>query len=579
MASHTAQAGAAPPPSADTAPTSDQLADQAAPLDALLVDAALGTFRRFAPDMSAAKLTVALARRPRATGRRIGGLAAELVRIGAGTSGLAPTTRDRRFADPAWSQNPLLHRIVQAYLAAGRTADELVGEAGLGSRDERRVRFGVENLIEALSPSNLPLVNPASAKAAVDTGGLNFIHGGMTLARDLAVPPRIPEMVDRSAFEVGRNIAVTPGAVVLRTEVLELIQYRPQTGQVRDVPLLIVPPTINKYYALDLSPGRSLAEHLVQNGQQVFVISWRNPDARHSGWGLNTYVQEVLGTLDAAQRVTGAGRAALMGVCAGGIIASMTAAHLAAIGQGDRLTAFMLLVTVLDNENAGTAAALADRQLAEAAKALSRRRGYLDGRSLAEVFAWLRPGDLVWNYWVNNYLLGKRPPAFDVLFWNADTTRMSATLHADFVDLAMDNKLVRPGAVTVLGTPIDISAIHTDAYVVAGIADHITPWQNCYRSTQLLGGKSRFVLSTSGHIAALVNPPGNPKAHYQINQAAPADPAQWLRTAETQQGSWWPDLLAWLGDRCGPEKPAPGELGGGGLRPIIDAPGTYVFDT
>jgi polyhydroxyalkanoate synthase len=579
MTSQTAQPGTALPVSAGTGPDSDRLADQAAPLDALLVDAALGTFRRFAPDMSAAKLAVSLARRPRATGRRMGGLAAELVRIGAGTSSLAPATRDRRFTDPAWTHNPLLHRMVQAYLAAGRTTEELVGEAALGPRDDRRIRFGAENLIEALAPSNLPLVNPASAKAAIDSGGLNLLRGGISLARDLAAPPRIPQMVDGSAFEVGRNIAVTPGAVVLRTEVLELIQYRPQTGQVREAPLLIVPPTINKYYALDLAPGRSLAEYLVQHGQQVFVISWRNPDARHAAWGLDTYVQEVLGALDAVQRVSGAGQAAMVGVCAGGIIASVAAAHLAATGQGDRLAAFVLLVTVLDSAQAGTVGALADRQLAAAAKAMSARRGYLDGRALAEVFAWLRPGDLVWNYWVNNYLLGKRPPAFDVLFWNADTTRMSASLHADFVDLAMDNKLVTPRGVTVLGTPIDVSAIGTDAYVVAGIADHITPWQNCYRSTQLLGGKSRFVLSTSGHIAALVNPPGNPKARYQAGNGTPADPAQWLRTADTQQGNWWPDLLAWLGDRCGPDKPAPGELGGGGLRPIVDAPGTYVFDT
>ena len=579
MASQTAQAETALPVPADTAPAGDQLADQAAPLDALLVDAALSTFRRFAPDMSAAKLAVALARRPRTTGRRIGALGAELVRIGAGTSSLAPTTRDRRFADPAWAQNPLLRRIVQAYLAAGRIADELVGEAGLGSRDERRVRFGVENLIGALSPSNLPLVNPTSAKAAIDTGGLNFIRGGNSLARDLATPPRIPEMVDGAAFEVGRNIAVTPGAVVLRTEVLELIQYRPQTQRVREIPLLIVPPTINKYYALDLAPERSLVEYLVQNGQQVFVISWRNPDARHAGWGLDTYVQEVLGALDAVQRACGSDRIALTGVCAGGIIAAITAAHLAATGQQGRLSAFSLFVTVLDTAQAGTAGALADRQLASAAKAMSQRRGYLDGRALAEVFAWLRPNDLVWNYWVNNYLLGKKPPAFDVLFWNADTTRMSARLHADFVDLAMDNKLITPGALTVLGTPIDLSKINADSYIVAGIADHLTPWQSCYRSTQLLGGTSRFILSTSGHIGALVNPPGNPKARHQTSKNNPANPADWLKTAQTEQGSWWPDLLAWLGDRCGPDKPAPEELGGGGLRPLVEAPGTYVFDT
>jgi polyhydroxyalkanoate synthase subunit PhaC len=563
----------------NTLPGAEELADQAAPLDALLIDAALGPLRRFAPDMSAAKFATGLASRPRITSQRLGSLAAELARIGAGTSVLAPGKRDRRFTDPAWTENPLLRRIVQAYLAAGQTAGQLVGDAALDWRDEKRLRFAVDNIVEALSPSNVPLVNPASAKTAIDTGGRSLVRGGLSLLRDLAAPPRIPEMVDRSSFEVGRNIAVTPGAVVMRTDVCELIQYRPQTEQVREIPMLVVPPTINKYYALDLAPDRSLIEYLVRGGQQMFVISWRNPDARHAGWGLDTYVQAVLDALDAVERICSAGRTALTGVCAGGIIASITAAHLAATGQQGRLAALSLLVTVLDNAQADTVAALADRRLASAAKTMSRRRGYLDGRALAEVFAWLRPGDLIWNYWVNNYLLGKKPPAFDILFWNADTTRMSAKLHADFVDLAMGNRLITPGALTVLGVPVDLSRIEVDAYIVAGIADHITPWQNCYSSTQLLGGESRFILSTSGHIAALVNPPGNPKASYQVNKDNPADPADWLKTARADQGSWWPDMVAWLGERCGAEQPAPAELGGSGLRPLVDAPGTYVFDT
>jgi len=272
---------------ADAGP--EQLADEAAPLDQLLADAAAGPLRRFAPDASTAKFAVALARRPVTTARRLGGLAAELARIGVGTSVLAPAKRDRRFADPAWTGNLLLRRVVQAYLAAGTTADQLVGDAALDWQDDKRVRFLVENLADALSPSNVPLVNPASAKAAIDTGGFNFVHGGISLLRDMAAKPRVPEMVDTSSFEVGRNIAVTPGAVVLRTEILELIQYRPQTAQVREVPLLIVPPTINKYYAMDLAPGRSLVEYLVQNGQQAFVISWRNPDARDADWGMDTY--------------------------------------------------------------------------------------------------------------------------------------------------------------------------------------------------------------------------------------------------------------------------------------------------
>jgi polyhydroxyalkanoate synthase subunit PhaC len=554
------------------------LADQAAPLDALLIDAALGPVRRFAPDGSTAKLAAGLARRPAATARRLRSLAAESGRIVFGTSTLAPSRRDRRFVDEAWTSNSVLRRLVQLYLAGGRTAEQLLGDAGLGWRDEQRMRFLSENLLEALAPSNIPLLNPASAKAAIDTAGQNLARGGVQLVRDLRSSPRIPEMVDRSAFEVGRNIAVTPGAVVLRTEVFELIQYTPQTDQVRDVPLLVVPPTINKYYALDLAADRSLIEFLVREGQQVFVMSWRNPDARHAAWNLDTYVQAILDALDAAERVSGTDRTMLAGICSGGILASTAAAYLAGTGRPDRLAALALAVTVIDTDRAGVAAALASRRMASAAKAVSRRRGYLDGRALAEVFAWLRPGDLVWNYWVNNYLLAKKPPAFDILFWNADTTRMPAGLHADFVDLAMDNQLATGGALTVLGVPIDLSRIDADTYIVAGIADHITPWQNCYRTTQLLGGTSRFILSTSGHIAALVNPPGNPKASYQVNEAGPADPEEWLRSAETNSGTWWHDASAWLAERSGALRPAPEQLGGGGLRPIVEAPGTYVFD-
>jgi polyhydroxyalkanoate synthase len=235
-------------------------------------------------------------------------------------------------------------------------------------------------------------------------------------------------------------------------------------------------------------------------------------------------------------------------------------------------------VTVIDNDRAGTISALGNRKLGAAAKAMSRRKGFLDGRALAEVFAWLRPGDLVWKYWVNNYLLGKKPPAFDILFWNSDTTRMTAGLHADFVDLAIDNTLAKPGTLTVMGVPIDLSKIEVDSYVVAGIADHITPWQNCYKTTQLLGGKTRFVLSTSGHIAALVNPPGNPRASFYLNPDTPVSADEWLAQAEAQQGSWWTDVSTWLDERCGARKPAPSELGAPGLAPIAPAPGTYVFD-
>jgi polyhydroxyalkanoate synthase subunit PhaC len=564
---------------ANTATSTPSDDDVAAPLDALLIEAALGTYRRFAPDLSAARLLASLASRPAVTTRRVGTLAAGLAQIALGASTITPSRRDRRFSDGAWTANPLLRRVVQAYLATGQTAEHLVADAELDWQDDQRARFLVENLVQALAPSNIPLLNPSSAKAVIDTGGLNLVRGAKALVSDMASAPRIPEMVDRSPFELGRNIAVTPGAVVLRTEVFELIRYTPQTPQVRSVPVLFVPPTINKFYAIDLAPGRSLVQYLVGQGQQVFVMSWRNPQAVHAGWNADTYVQAVLDALDAAERLTESDQVALTGICAGGILASLTAGYLAATGQQHRLAAFSLLVTVLDSERSGVTAALAGPRTAELAKRVSRRKGYLDGRALAEVFAWLRPGDLVWNYWVNNYLLGKKPPAFDILFWNADTTRLPASLHADFIDIAMENRLTRPGGHTVLGTPVDLSQVTTDAYVVAGITDHLTPWQSCYRSTQLLGGDARFVLSTSGHIAALVNPADNPKASFQIGKDNVADPQAWLRGAEPREGSWWPDYDAWLAERCGVLVDAPARPGGHGLEPLADAPGTYVLET
>ena len=558
--------------------TTTERSANAAPLDSLLVDAALGPVRRFVPDLSTAKWAISLARTPDVTARRLGELGAEAGRILTGTSALAPSRGDRRFTDVAWAENPLLKRLVQLYLAGSQTAEQLLDDADLDPRDRKRVQFLLENVIQATAPSNVPLVNPASAKAAIDTAGLSLVRGGKQLAADLASAPRLPEMVDGSGFVLGENIAATPGGVVFRNEVLELIQYAPQTDEVYEVPALVVPPTINKYYALDLAPERSLVEYGVRQDRQMFLISWRNPDTRHASWGLDTYVRGVLDALDAVEEITGSTRTVLGGACSGGILASITAAYLAAVGQQDRLAGLVLAVTVLDNQDAGTMAALVDARLAARAKAKSARKGYLDGRDLAEVFAWLRPGDLVWNYWVNNYLLGKRPPAFDILFWNSDTTRMTAALHADFVDLAIENSLTKPGALTVLGTPINLGRITVDSYMVAGIADHITPWESCYRSAQLFGGTTRFVLSSSGHIAALVNPPGNPKSSFHTNDDLTCNATTWLADSAVHQGTWWTDLGLWLDERCGAQRPAPQELGSQGLRVLAEAPGTYVLD-
>ena len=549
-----------------------------APLDLLLTDAAIGMLRRVNLGGSGLRLTAALARRPRLVagpGRRLLG---ELGRIAAGTSQVQPSRRDRRFTDPGWAGNPVLRRAMQAYLAAAQAAEGVVASADLDEADAARVGFVLTNLIDALAPSNNPLLNPAAVKAAVDSGGGSAVTGLRQFIGDMAVAPRVPSMVEADAFEVGVDLAVTPGSVVLRTPVFELIQYRPATPAVRQVPLLIVPPTINKFYVMDLAPGRSMVEYLVGSGLQVFMISWRNPDARHAAWNFDTYGQAVLDAMDAAARITGCDQTALLGTCSGGIIAAMVAAHLAHTGQQDRIAALTLMVTVLDQARAGLASAVISERTARMAAAASAARGYLDGRSLAEVFAWLRPNDLIWNYWVNNYLLGRKPPAFDILFWNADTTRMTAGLHRDFLRLGAANALAKPGGVTMLGSPVDLAAIDRDAYLVAGITDHICPWQSCYQSTQLLSGSNRFVLSTSGHIAAMVNPPGNEKAGYQVAMESPPDPQEWLRQAEAGRGSWWPDYAAWLAERCGAEKDAPAQAGGGGLAPICDAPGTYVYD-
>jgi polyhydroxyalkanoate synthase subunit PhaC len=470
----------------------DRADDAAGALDLLLTDAALGPLRRMLPGLAGARFAARLAGRPRTLAVRGTDLLREYAHIATGQSAVMPVKGDRRFADPAWTGNPFLRRLVQAYLATARTAENLVTDADLRWRDEERMRFLVTNLIDALSPSNNPV--------------------------------------------------------------------------------------ISQYYIIDLAPGRSLIEYLVSQGHQVFVMSWRNPDARHRGNGLDAYGQCVLDALDAVRGIRGVDQAHLLGLCSGGILASMVAAHLAEAGRLDLLATVNLGVTVLDQATAGLSAAAIDETAARAAIAASARRGYLDGRSLAEVFAWLRPNDLIWNYWINNYLQGRKPPAFDVLYWNADTTRMAAQLHRDFITIAVSNGLTKPGDTCLLGTPIDLFKVNVDSYVIAGVSDHICPWQSCYASTQLLGGKTRFVLSTAGHIASLVNPPDNPKSSFRTAGDNPPDADAWLRTATVEKGSWWPDYSRWLAERSGPLITSPATLGSADYPPREPAPGTYVFD-
>jgi len=561
-------------------PTNDiRSADElAAPLDLLLTSSAVGVAERMMPNVSWSRFAIALARKPRTLAHRARELGGQLVSIAEGRSDLAPAKGDKRFADPAWQGNPLLKAAMQAYLATNETVNALFADAELDWRDAERIRFVIDLLTEGLAPSNNPLLNPLAYKALIDTGGRSAVRGVRHFIADMAAAPRVPSMVAPDAFTLGDTVAATAGAVVYRNEVFELIQYTPQTDEVSTVPLLMIPPVINKFYVLDIAPGRSMIEYFLRQGQQIFAISWRNPTADQRDWDFDTYGQAILDALDAVEKITGSDRTHLQASCSGGILAAMTAAHLTAIGQGDRLAGLTLMVTVLDQRKAGFAAAAIDEEMANIAIALSARKGYLDGRSLAEVFAWLRPTDLVWRYWVNNYVQGKTPAAFDVLFWNADTTRMAAGLHRDMVMTGLHNSLVSPGEATMLGTPVDLSKLTTDVYVVAGIADHISPWQACYRSARLLGSDElRFVLSSSGHIAALVNPPGNPRASYRVGGVDEPDPAAWLQTAEKSTDSWWPDFVAWLGQRGGAKKPAPTALGGAGMSPLEPAPGSYVL--
>ena len=546
------------------------------PHDLLLTGSALGVASRLRPDTAWGRLGVSLARRPHIVAQRVGSLGRELASTATGSSDRAPAKADKRFSDPAWSGSPLLKRSMQAYLAAADVVDTLFADAELDWRDAERIRFALDIVMEGLAPSNSPLISPLGWKAIIDTGGLNVVRGLRRFLRDMAVPPRIPSMVEPDAFTVGEDLAVTPGAVVYRNEVFELIQYTPQTEKVWTVPLLMVPPVINKFYILDIASGRSMVEYLLRQGHQVFAISWRNPTAAQRSWGCDTYGGAVVDALATIRSVTGSESAHVQASCSGGILAAMTAAHLSAMGEAQRVASLTLMVTVLDQERAGLAAAV-DETTAELAIAMSARKGYLDGRAMAEVFAWLRPTDLVWRYWVNNYLQGRSPAPFDVLFWNADTTRMPAALHREMLSMGLQNALAEPGAVRMLGTPVDLGTITADTYVIAGVADHISPWQACYRSARMLGSKDlRFILSSSGHIAALVNPPGNPKASYRAGNVDERDPTRWAASAETHSDSWWPDFSAWLAQRGGEQKPASTVLGGDCLAALGPAPGSYV---
>jgi polyhydroxyalkanoate synthase len=387
----------------------------------------------------------------------------------------------------------------------------------------------------------------------------------------------MPSMTESGVFEVGRDLAVTPGAVVARDDVAEVLQYDPATDTVFQRPVLIVPPPIGRYYFLDLRRGRSFVEYAVGRGLQAFMLSWRNPTAEQGQWDLDTYADAVSAAIDSVREVTGSPDVNLIGFCAGGIIATALLNHLAATGD-DRVHSMSYAVTLLDFGLPAPITAFSGPGLISFAGRRSRRKGIITSRQMGSAFTWLRPDDLVFNYWVNNYLMGDKPPAFDILAWNADGTSLPGALHGQFLSIFRDNLFTRPGRLSVLGTPLRLPAITVPTFVTGAVTDHLTPWKGCYRTTQLLGGPSTFVLSYSGHIASLVNPPGNPKAHYWTGGTPGADAEQWLARAERHQGSWWEAWADWITAHAGDRRPRP-ETPGSERYPVLSpAPGLYVRD-
>jgi poly[(R)-3-hydroxyalkanoate] polymerase subunit PhaC len=516
-------------------------------------------------------------RHPQALLQTMPDISSELMRIGLGKSEVAPDKGDKRFADPAWQQNPLFKMTMQTYLTYSAGADAYVDHLGLPGMGAERLRFGLVLARDAMAPTNFFAANPAAIKRCFDTAGGSVAKGMANWAGDLVHNHGMPSMVDRRPFKIGENLAFSPGAVIFRNEVFELIQYTPQSETVYERPILMVPPQVNKYYALDLSPGRSLYEYLLQRGIQVYGISWRNPTGKQRDWNFDTYVQATIDAIDVVRDVSGSPDVNLMGGCLGGMTAALTQAHLAALGEEDRIHSSTMFVTLLDCESKGRMFLFGTPATLELAKLVTMPTGVIDGWQMGSMFAWLRPNDLVWNYWVNNYLLGQDPPAFDILAWNADTTRLTRGFHHQLLEMVEENRLAHPGAMKVLGTPIDISRITTDTYVAAGLTDHITPWQTCYRSTQLVSGHTQFVLCSSGHIQTVVADPKHRGLGYFVNPDVPPAADEWLKAAERHEGSWWEHWVAWLAERSGERSAAPQTLGSTRFPPREAAPGAYIY--
>jgi polyhydroxyalkanoate synthase len=508
-------------------------------------------------------------------------LAAELILIALGITAVELPEQDARFADPAWRDNLLYRLIGQSYLAWEQSVGRLVEHFTGDWQRRERARYWADIITGGLAPTNFLPGNPAALKRAFETGGLSVARGYRNFLRDLLANSGMPQMVDTRQFTVGENLAVSPGAVVYREEMFELLQYTPTTKKVRERPLLFVPPELNRHYVLDLAPGRSMVEYAISAGMHTFMLVWRNPrldkNEGHGHWGMDDYIAAHVRAFDLVREITGAEDLNLVGLCAGGLTSALTQAHLAA-RSGNPVHAATYLVTMLDARQPNMVATL-DTPQADAVLAEEARKGtVIDAKTVKHNFAWMRPNDLVYSYVVNDWLLGNDAPAFDVLAWNDDATNLSATFSLDSNAMVTSGKVISPGGISLLGTPIDLSKVTSDAFLVAGLRDHITTWRPCYMTSQLLGGDTEVVIVNSGHIQTFVNPAGKSRYKYWWGPAGGPDPDAWLAQAEVHDGSWWPRWAEWLLTRSGSERPAPGKLGSDRRHPIEPAPGRYVHE-
>lgn len=524
---------------------------------------------------------------PARTMRHTQAFSEDVVKIMMGKSDLSPDPKDKRFMDPAWQYNPFFKAGAQYYLAVQKGMKSWIDELELDALERDRANFISAIIIDALAPTNTLLGNPSAQKRVVDSGGLSLLKGLKNAYNDMVYNDGMVSQVDKKPFTLGENVATSKGNVVYRDEIMELVQYAPTTDQVHAIPQLTIPPQINKMYINDLSPEKSVVKWQVDNGIQTFVISWRNPQKEHGTWAMADYIAACTRAVDVVCEISGSKKVNVSGGCSGGQTLAMLLSKLKASGD-DRIGAVTLMVCVLHPKQTDIEAGslMSDNGLA-LAKQRAARKGVIKGSDLSRGFAWLRPNDLIWNYVINNYLMGEDPPAFDVLFWNADATNLSASLMGDFLTIFETLAFTRAGEVEMVDHKIDLTKVTNDLFILGGVTDHITPWRACYRSTQLFGSKNvEFILSQSGHMQAILNPPTNPKAKYFRMKGntpvkagkAPADVDDWLTKAEEVKGSWWPYWMEWLQARSG-NKIAAQVATGSKKNPALEAaPGLYVLE-